>query len=93
MTATVKVLKRKDAASVIVAILIAMLTFQLFPTVTAEFTNWLTGVEGGFSYAVPGADWKTQYLNPIVAVLVQLVLLELVIRAYGLGHALVAKKK
>lgn len=94
MTATIKVLKRKDAASVIVAIVVAMMLVQLLPIITAELTNWITGVnEGGFSYAIPDADWKTQYLNPVVAVLVQLVALEIIVRLYVMGHSLVSNKK
>ena len=94
MTATIKVLKRKDAASVIVAIVVAMIIGQVLPIVTAELTNWLTGVtEGGFSYAIPGADWKTQYLNPVVSAAVQLAALEVLVWLYVLGHSLVTKKK
>lgn len=93
MTATIKVLKRKDASSVIVAVVVALMISQLLPIVTAELTNWITGVnEGGFSRAIPGADWKTQYLNPVVSLLVQLVALELLVRLYVLGHSLVSKK-
>ncbi len=94
MTATIKVLKRKDAASVVVAIVVAMVIGQVLPITTSELANKLTGVnEGGFSYTIPGGDWKTQYLNPIVWAVVQLVVLELLIRLYVLAHSLVTKKR
>ncbi|HET7320046.1 MAG TPA: hypothetical protein VFI84_00495 [Candidatus Saccharimonadales bacterium] len=78
----VKVLKRKDASSVIVAILVAMIVSQLLTFVTARWSAWLSGQGSRYGYATPGSGWKGEYLFPVVSALVQLLVLEIIVRLY-----------
>ena len=70
----VKTLKRKDAFSVVVAIIIAMIVAQPLTIMTAKPASILSG-ESNQAYG-PGGSWQLQYLNPIVWALLQLVVLE-----------------
>lgn len=71
----VKVLKRKDASSVMVAVLLALIISQALTSTTDRISSKIAGLgdHGGFG---PG-DWKTQYLFPIVWAVVQIVILEI----------------
>lgn len=78
----VKVMKRKDASSVVVAILLAMMLSQLLMFVTGELSAKISGLnneDGGFYYGA-GGDWKVTYLQPFVSVLLQLLALEVLLR-------------
>ena len=74
----VKVLKRKDAASVIVAVVVALIVLQLLGTVTPHWAGWISGLDKGqyASSTVPGTGWKGEYLYPSVLAAVQLLALE-----------------
>lgn len=72
----VKVLKRKDASSVIVAIITAMIVQQPLMTMTTKPASIISGDNvQGYAYG-PGGDWQQQYLFPIVQALLQLLVLE-----------------
>jgi len=75
----VKILKRKDATSVIVAVIIAMIVGQCLSFATGSIAGTLSGLgeEQGFGFAGPEADWQQTYLYPAVWAAVQLVVLEL----------------
>jgi len=92
--AIVSVLKRKDAASVIVAVVIAMILGPLLTSLTAEVAQMISGLDDGqnFSYAGPGNGWQNAYLFPVVWAVSQLLLLEALIRVYALVHDAVSKK-
>ncbi len=76
----VKILKRKDASSVIVAVAIALIINQLLSWVTGDLAVRISGIsEGGFSYST-GGNWRNMYVQPIVAALLQLIALEIVVR-------------
>jgi flagellar biosynthesis protein FlhB len=74
----VKVLKRRDASSVVVAILVAMILFNLVQTITAKWAGSLSGLSNNqyASYMSPGTGWKGQYLYPVVYALLELLVLE-----------------
>jgi hypothetical protein len=80
----VKVLKRGDAASLIVAILVALVVTQPLGEVTTRLAAKITNLNNGqyFGYAAPGSGWKGEYLYPVVWAVLQLLLLELLIRLY-----------
>lgn len=78
----IKVLKRKDASSVLVAILIAMIINQPLSMMTGKPATIISGLghkQGGFMWFGYGPDggWQSQYLFPIVWIIVQLVVLEI----------------
>lgn len=76
----VKIMKRKDAASVLVAIVLAMIIVQPITSCTIRIAGWITST-GGQSYG-PTGDWKVEYLNPIVWALVQILVFEALAWAY-----------
>jgi hypothetical protein len=76
----VKILKRRDATSVIVAVLIAMIVSQPLYMLTGKPASIISGLDGnnaGYYYG-PGGGWQSQYLYPVVWVLVQLLALEII---------------
>jgi uncharacterized membrane protein len=90
----IKILKRRDAASIIVAILVAMIVSQPLSLTTSRLAGKISGVHNGFGgYAVPGGGWKSEYLFPIVWALVQLLVLEILVWIYVLANRPVARKK
>lgn len=95
MLATVKVLKRGDASSVIVAILLAFILSNPIANVTTRLANTLSGIDEGQAGAfnVPGADWKVTYLHPVVWALLQIIVLEVVIWAYVLAAGFFKAKR
>ena len=73
----VKILKRKDASSVLVAILLAMVIQQPLYMMTGKPASIISGLSGnqfGFGY---GPGWQSQYLYPVVWALVQIAALEI----------------
>lgn len=93
MVTTLKVLKRKDASSVVVAIIIAFIVVQMLPALTSELSGIISGVEEGqyISFAAPGAGWQAQYLQPVVNAALQLILLEIILWVWAALKS-VAKK-
>ena len=73
-----KVLKRKDAASVIVAVVVAVLVGQAVQSWAQRPADWLSGVNGG------SGGWREGLWRPLVTLVVGLLVLELVIRLYVL---------
>lgn len=78
----VNILKRKDASSVIVAIVLGTVTWQTLQSITSDLAATLSGVKGqegffGGAYAPPGAGWEQLYLYPIVWMAVQIIALEI----------------
>lgn len=90
----VKVLKRKDAASVVVAIVVGMAVYQLVSTITAKLAGQVSGLEDGqyVSYSYPGATWQGTYLFPVVSAAFQLIALEIAIWLYVFAHNMMPKK-
>jgi len=89
----VKMLKRRDASSVLVAILVALIVWQPLAEETARLSAKISGVSGGqYAYSAPGAGWKGEYLMPLVSVVVQLLVLEILGWIYVLGMGSMKKK-
>lgn len=93
----IKILKRRDASSVILAIIIAMAISQPLYTVTSRWSGILSGLEDGqyMMFTPPNSGWQEMYLQPVVWVLVQLAVLEVLCWLYVgvrmLGRKLVRK--
>jgi hypothetical protein len=90
----VKILKRKDASSVLVAILIAIILQPLLGTM-AHLAGTISGLDNGQypSGAYPGSGWKGEYLYPVVLAVIQIVLLEVLAWIYILGSLLFERKR
>jgi hypothetical protein len=74
----VKILKRRDASSVVVAILLAMIISQPLNQATSPLAGHLSGLKDGqyFGTAPPGAG-TSYYVYLVVWAILQLVILEL----------------
>lgn len=74
----VKILKRKDASSIIVAVVVAMIVGQLLMMTMQQPASELVGLNNGpyGEGAFGGPDWKATYLTPVVSAALQLVALE-----------------
>lgn len=80
MVAISRVLKRKDASSVLIAVVLAMILMQVLQSMTGNLASKLSGMEGETIGApVFGNDWKATYLFPLVHGVLQVLLLEVFI--------------
>jgi hypothetical protein len=75
MTGTEKVLERKDAASVLLAVVLGFITLQFVLAVTSPLTAKILG-EGDSLQTV---GFKDQYLAPLVAFVLQLIAVEILV--------------
>lgn len=87
----IKVLKRKDAASVILAVVIGLVVLQLVSGLTAKMAGQISGLNDGQYARAEG--WHGDYLLPVVSAALQLVALEVLVWLYVGVHTLVGKKK
>lgn len=89
----IKILKRKDAASVIVAVVLAMIIVSFLPVVTGKLAGQISGLKEGqyLSYSTNGG-WKAEYLDPVVWAALQIILLEILCWVYVFAHKLVARR-
>lgn len=88
-----KILKRRDASSVVVAILVAMIVMQPLTSMTAQLASVISNIHnGGFGYG-PGGGWKTEYLFPIVWAVLELIVLEILGWMYVLANRPLKRKK
>jgi len=88
----VKILKRRDAASVVVAIMLAMIISSPISSVTVSLANKISGVSNG-GYGVPGGGWKNEYMFPIVWAILQLIILEILGWVYTLTNRPIKQKR
>ena len=83
------VLKRRDAASIVVAVVLALIIFQPLAGLVSELSATLSGTEN----VLPEADWRERYLEPVVSALLQVALLEVVVRLFvGLRGSLGSRR-
>jgi hypothetical protein len=73
----VKILKRRDASSVVVAVVVAIIVSGMLVAVTAHLAGWISGLsEGQYSNPASSTGWQEQYLYPVVQAALQLLALE-----------------
>lgn len=92
----IKILKRRDASSVLVAILLAMIIMQPLTSLLAKPASIISGLSKdsyGYGFGGPGGEWKTQYLFPIVWALLQIVALEVLGWIVVLANRPIRRKK
>ena len=75
MTGTEKVLQRKDGSSLIVGVVLAFLTLQFVVAVAAPLTSKILDE----SQNLQTSGFKDQYLAPLVALLLQLIAVEILV--------------
>lgn len=78
-----KILKRKDASSVFVAVLLALIVQPVLMTMS-HIAAMLSGLDDGqyASSAYPGTGWQGEYLYPVVLAILEIILLEVLVRLY-----------
>lgn len=89
----IKILKRKDASSVVVAILIAMVVAQPLNMLTSPIVGRALGLEDGqyLGYAPPGSGWEW-YAYQVLWAIAQLIVLEILAWIYIWASAVSRKK-
>ncbi|MGZ6005063.1 MAG: hypothetical protein ACXWLH_02835 [Candidatus Saccharimonadales bacterium] len=80
----VKVLKRKDGAALVVGVTLGLFVFNLASGLTVQLTQKISNL--GSNTVTTTAGWRGAYLQPIVSFLLELLVLEVVIRLYVALH-------
>lgn len=84
----VKVLKRKDAASVVVAVVLALVLLSAVQAVTYDLAVYLSGLDN-----VKGTEWRTSVITPLISAFLQVIVLEAFLRAVIYVRPLFVRKK
>ncbi len=71
----IKLLKRKDASSVIVAIIVALILNTVLFVLTNDLATYLSGIE-----TVGGTAWREEVVRPLISAGLQLIALEALLR-------------
>ncbi len=77
VTATEKVLQRKDGSTLIVSVVLALAVLQFISSVTTPLVGKIMG--SGTNQPYPDLSFNDQYVAPLVALVLQLVAIELVV--------------
>jgi Na+-translocating ferredoxin:NAD+ oxidoreductase RnfD subunit len=84
-----KVLKRKDASSLIVAVSMGVAFAFFLMSISSQPAVWLSRA----NYGGPGQNWKDALLIPLVTLVVELILLEICLRLVVNLRPLFVRKK
>ncbi len=82
----VRILQRRDAASLVVAIAAGLVVGQFVSSITNHLSDVLSGVDSN-------ASFKTAYWQPIVTFVLQLVVLEILARLAVAARAELVRKR
>ncbi len=85
----IKLLKRKDASSVMVAVIGAMVIVQFLSTILLPAAAWISGVNHQI-FQTNG--YQQQYILPLVTFILEFLGLEILIRGYVAVNQLLNKK-
>ena len=92
----IKVLKRKDASSIVVAIWLALSLNQITSLPVFRLADFISGI-GAINYnGMYGggpAGWRTEYLNPVVSFVLQVIVLEILIRIFVSVRPMFVRKR
>ena len=90
----VKLLKRRDAASLIVAIYLAQALHQLVMMQSYSLGTRLAYVGSNDTQNMfGGGGWRNEYLSPIISFVIQIVFLEVIIRLFVWVHPMLVSKR
>ena len=81
----IQLLKRKDGSTLVVAIALGLVLAQFVSVVAGEISDILAVYIGGQAALIdplPVFDWRTMIFEPAMLALLQIVLIELLIRGY-----------
>lgn len=71
----IKILKRKDAASVVVAVVLAVILANALPVVTSDLATYLAGIE-----TAQATEWRENVVRPLISAALQVIVLEAFLR-------------
>lgn len=74
----VKILQRKDASSIIVALVLASIVSMFLLAVSQDFAQIFASEDQKFD----GPGWQDQYVVPAAAAIIQFVLFEVLVRGF-----------
>jgi hypothetical protein len=75
----IRVLKRKDGASLVVGVALGLLLANLLTVLPQDLAFRISGLETNAGGAL---GWKSTYLQPILVFLLQVILLEILVWIY-----------
>lgn len=79
----VKILKRRDGSSVVVAVVTALIIVNFLGSVTQYLAGKLANLHSGqYGSAFPGTGWRGEYLYPFLQAVFSLILLEILCWIY-----------
>jgi hypothetical protein len=78
MVTTIKVLKRKDASSVVAAVVVGLVLYSLVSTVAEPIAKEIDLT----SATTAIGEWQMLYLHPVIVAALALILLEIVLWLY-----------
>lgn len=81
----IQLLKRKDGSTLVVAIALGLVLAQFVSVVAGDISEILAVYIGGQAALIdplPVFDWRTMIFEPAMLALLQIVLIELLIRGY-----------
>lgn len=84
----VKLLKRKDAASVVVAVVLALILANALPVVTSDLATYLSGIETASS-----TEWRVNVVRPLISSALQIIVLEAFLRVVIFVRPYFVRKK
>lgn len=84
----VKILKRKDASSVIVAVVLALILGGITTVLTGDLAIYLSGIEHSGEVL-----WRENIVRPLIAAFLQVVLLEALLRIVIFVRPIFVQKK
>ncbi len=84
----VKFLKRKDAATLIVGIILAVIIAGILPAVTSDLATYLAGIE-----TAQATEWRENVIRPLISAGLQIVVLEAILRVVVYVRPYFVRKK
>ena len=89
-----KVLAKKDAYSVALAVALGLMIQSLLYTVSFSWSSKIvTSDDSTSAFSLTGGDWKTNYLVPVLTFISSVLLLELILQVIVYLFAKPVKKK
>ena len=80
---TIKVLKRKDGASLVAGVILAVITASFVSAITQSLAQKIS-YSNLNNYS--GPSWQVAYLYPLVWFLLELIVVEIIVRIYVALH-------
>lgn len=84
----IRILKRRDAASVIVAVVLAFILTSIVSVLTGDLATYLSGIE-----VMGGTEWRENVVRPLIQAGLQIILLEAILRAVVYTRPLFVRRK